>query len=41
MSRQKELDADPKALQRIDFVRQVRNPNSATVANESMFALTI
>ena len=41
MSRQKELDADPEALQRIDFVRQVRNPDSVTVANESMFVLTI
>ena len=41
LSRQKELDADPKAIQRIEFVRQLKNPQNAIVANEPMFVLTI
>ena len=39
--RQKELSADPKAIQQLEFVRQSKNPNNEIVANESMFALTI
>ena len=41
LSRQKELDADPKAIQQIEFVEQLKNPDNVTVANESMFVLTI
>ena len=41
LSRQKELDADPKAIQQIEFVGQLKNPDDAVVANESMFVLTI
>ena len=40
LSRQKELDADPKAIQHIEFVGQLEKPgNNNTV--ESMFILTI
>ena len=41
MSRQKELDADPKATQQIEFVGQLKSPANAIVANESMFVLLI
>ena len=41
MSRQKELDADPKAIQQIEFIGQLQNAVNETVANESMFVLTI
>ena len=41
LSRRKELDADPKAIQQIEFVGQLKNPDDAVVANESMFVLTI
>ena len=41
LSRQKELDADPRAIQQIEFAGQLKNPNNAIVANESMFFLTI
>ena len=41
MSVQKELDADPKSIQQIEFVRQLKNPDKAIVDNESMFFLTI
>ena len=41
LSRQKELDADPKALQQTEYVRQLKNRDNAVVANESMFVLTI
>ena len=41
LSRQKELDADPKAIQQTEFVGQIRNSDDAIVANESMFVLTI
>ena len=40
MSRQKELDADPKAIQQIEFIEQLKNPNNEIVANEFMFVLT-
>ena len=41
MSRQKELDADPKAIQQIEFVGQLKNPDNAIDAKEFMFLLTI
>ena len=41
LSRQKELDTDPKAVQQIEFVGQLKNPGNAIVANDSMFVLTI
>ena len=39
--KQKELDADPKEIQQIEFVGKLLNENSQVVANESMFVLTI
>ena len=39
LSGQKELDADPKAIQK--FVRQLKSPDNAILDNESMFVLTI
>ena len=41
LSIQKELDADPKPIQQIEFFRQLKNSNNKIVANESMFVLTI
>ena len=41
LNRQKELDADRKAIQQIEFVGQLTNPGNEIVANESMFVLTI
>ena len=41
MSRQKELDSDPKAIQQIEFVGQLKNSDDQIVANESMLVLTI
>ena len=41
LSRQKELDADPKGIQQIELVRQLKHPDDALVANESMLVLTI
>ena len=41
LSRPKELDSDPKALQQIEFVGQLKNPINEIDANESMFVLTI
>ena len=37
LSRQKELDADPKAIQQIKFVGLLKNPDNEIIANESMF----
>ena len=37
LRRQKELDANPKAIQQIKFVEQLKNPDNAIAANESMF----
>ena len=34
LSRQKELDADPKAIQQIELVGKLKNPDKAVVANE-------
>ena len=39
LSRQKELDADPKAIQQIEFVDQLNKLNADSNA-ESMFVLT-
>ena len=41
LSRQKEFDADPKAIQQIELVGQLKSPDNAVVADESMFVLTI
>ena len=42
MSRQKELDADQKAIQQIEFVRQLKNVDGINASGaESMFILTI
>ena len=41
LSRQKELDANPKAIQQIEFLGQLKNPNNAILANKSLFVLTI
>ena len=41
MSRQKELHADPKAIQQIEFVGQLKNPDNEIVANEFICVLTI
>ena len=40
LSRQKELDADPKAIQQIELVRQL-DDNSQFIANKPRFVLTI
>ena len=40
-SRQNELDVDPKSIQQIEFFGQLKDPDDATVANESMFVLTV
>ena len=41
MSKQKELDADPKAIQQIQIAGQLENSDDEIVANESMYVLTI
>ena len=41
LSREKELDADSKAIQQIEFIGKLENPDSAIFVNESMFLLTI
>ena len=41
MSRQKELDADSKAIQQVEFVGQLKNPGNVIVDNEFMFVLTV
>ena len=41
LSRQKKLDADPKAIQQKEFLGQLKHPNSEIVYNESMFVLKI
>ena len=42
MKRQKELDEDPKAIQQIEFVRQLKNINCINADGaESTFVLTI
>ena len=39
--RQNELDVDPKAIQQIEFIGQLKNTDNKIVAKESMFFLTI
>ena len=41
MSRQKELHADPKAIQQIEFVGKLKNPDNEIIANGFIFVLTI
>ena len=41
LSRQKELNSDPKAIQQIEFVGKLQSPNNEIVANQSMFVLAI
>ena len=42
LSRQKELDSDPKTIQQIEFVSQLKNAKEAnTDSTQSMFLLTI
>ena len=42
LSRQKELDADPKAIQKIGFIGQLRSTNGVnTDSTQSIFILTI
>ena len=41
LCRQRESDADPKAIHQIEFVDQLKNPENEIVANKSMFILTI
>ena len=41
LSRLKELGADPKAIQRIEFIGKLKTPDDAIVANEFMFVLII
>ena len=41
LSRQKELDADPKAIQEIKFVGQLKSAYYAIVDGEPMFVSTI
>ena len=38
LTKQKELDADPKAIQQKGFVGQLKNAADATGAGESMFS---
>ena len=40
LSRQKELHADPKTIQQIEFVRQLKKTDNANNNSESMFVLT-
>ena len=39
LSRQNKLDIHPKVIQLTEFVRQLKYPNNAIVAYESMFVL--
>ena len=41
LRRQKELHTDPKAIQKIELVGQLKIPDSEIVGNESMFILTV
>ena len=41
MSRQKESDADPKAIQQIEFIGQLKNPVNRIANGENIFVLTI
>ena len=39
--KKKELDANPKTIQKIEFVGQLKHPGNAIAANEFTFVLTI
>ena len=41
LSRQKELDADQKAIQKIRFVGQLKNEDGVSVGSQSVFILII
>ena len=41
MSKRKDLDADPKETQQIEFVGKFKNLDNEIVTNESMFVLMI
>ena len=41
LSRQKELDADLKAIRQIEFSGQLKSPDDTIVDNESMFVSKI
>ena len=41
LGRQKELDADPKAIQQIEFVAQLKNEDGVVDGIQSMFILTM
>ena len=41
LSRQKELDADPKAIQQIEFVGQLKKLDNTNANAESLFILMI
>ena len=41
LSRQKKLDEDPKIIQQIEFVGQLKKPNNKNNDAESMFVLII
>ena len=41
LSRQKELDANPKAIEQIEFLRQSKNSANGIVSNRFMFVSTI
>ena len=37
----KKLDADPKSIQQIEYVGQLKNPDNQIADNGSMFVFTI
>ena len=41
LSRQKELDADQKAIQKIRFVGQLKNEDGVSVGSQSVFILIV
>ena len=41
LSKQKELDANSRAIQQIEFIGQLRKSRQWNCRNESMFVLTI
>ena len=41
LSKQKQLDSDPKSIQQIEFLGELKNLENAIVDNSSMFVLTI
>ena len=41
LSRQKELDADPKAIQQIEFIEKLKKLDANDDNDDSMFVLTV